>query len=66
MKVELSRKAIAFIVVAIETEERRLEAIAKAAGIRADEDEVADATNDLAFYRAIAADLTRALAAESS
>lgn len=59
VKVELSNKAIHFVLLAIETEKRRLEGIQETSG---DEDEVADASNDLGFYRAIESDLKRALA----
>lgn len=58
MRVELSEKAIRFVLIAIETEKRRLEAIEKTSD---DEDEVADAGNDLGVYLAIEEELKRAL-----
>lgn len=58
-QLHLSNKAIRFLVIAIEAEKKRLEAIEAASD---DDDEVADAGNDLELYRAIEADLRRALA----
>lgn len=55
---QLSDKAIRFVLIAIETEKRRLEAIEKTSD---DEDEVADAGNDLGVYVAIEEELKRAL-----
>lgn len=55
---QLSDKAIRFVLIAIETEKRRLEAIEKTSD---DEDEVADAGNDLGVYVTIEEELKRAL-----
>lgn len=58
IEVELSEKALRLLLVAIGTERARLEAIEKSSK---DEDEVADAGNDLGVYLAIEAELRRAL-----
>lgn len=58
VEVILSEKAVRFVLVAIETEKRRLEAVAKTSD---DEDRVAEAGNDLGVYVAIEEELKRAL-----